>query len=254
MNDLPLPPMEYRQFTGLTDPKLFDNPDGRLLFDDVAASSYDTVLDFGCGCGRLARRLIQQNPRPRRYVGIDLHRRLIDWCRDNLSPRAADFQFDHHDAYHQQLNPEGTRASVPFPIRDREVTLLIGWSVFTHLLEADAAFYIREMARVLSQDGVAVTTWFVFDKADFPMMQDFQNALLINSSDPTNAVIFDKGWLSARLAEAGLVATRILAPRIRGFQWRVYLQHQAPDRTPARWPADEAPHGLARPPLRPSPA
>ena len=51
-----------------------------------------------------------------------------------------------------------------------------------------------------SPDGVAVTTWFLFDKANFPMMQEFQNALYISDFDPTNAVIFDRTWLSGALA------------------------------------------------------
>ena len=47
------------------------------------------------------------------------------------------------------MNPDGAFATLPLPAGDGEVTLFLAWSVFTHLLEADAAFYLRELARVL---------------------------------------------------------------------------------------------------------
>ena len=41
-------------------------------------------------------------------------------------------------------------------------------------------------------DGWLHASWFLFDKRLFPMMQPFQNALFINETDPSNAVIFDR--------------------------------------------------------------
>jgi SAM-dependent methyltransferase len=241
--------MEYRRLVGPTETQFFDNPTQQPVFTDVPESAYASVLDFGCGCGRLARQLIQQQPRPTRYTGIDRHKGMIEWCRTNLAPAAPGFAFVHHDVFHDQLNPGGTPGHLPFPVGDRDVTLFVGWSVFTHLLEPDAEFYLRELARVLHPAGIAVTTWFLFDKADFPMMQEFQNALLINSQDPTNAVIFDRGWLQTRLAQAGLTITSVRPPQIRGFQWMLQIQQQAPDRVSAPFPEDLAPRGLARPPV-----
>ena len=128
------------------------------------------------------------------------------------------------------MNPDGALATLPLPAGDGEVTLFAAWSIFTHLLEADAAFYLGELARVLHPDGVAITTWFLFDKRDFPMMQAFQNALLISDFDPTNAVILDRGWLSAEIERLGLVMTHVTPPAVRGFQWTIRLQKQAANR------------------------
>jgi class 3 adenylate cyclase len=139
-----------------------------------------------------------------------------------------------------------------FPVDDASTSLFLAWSVFTHLLEGDASFYLRELARVLRPDGVAITTWLLFDKRDFPVMQEFQNALFVNDVDPTNAVYFDKDWLLRSLADLGLVITRVRPPRVRGFQWLLELRHDGPGVSPAALPSDEAPHGLARPPLLPS--
>ena len=96
---------------------------------------------------------------------------------------------------------------------------------------------------------MAITTWFLFDKAGFPMMQEFQNALFINAVDPTNAVIFDRTWLQTRLREAGLLMTHIVPPAVRGYQWTIHLQRHAADRIEADFPEDRAPFGIMRAPV-----
>ena len=42
-----------------------------------------TILDIGCGCGRVARFLID-NPRIEKYIGFDVIRENIGWCRQYL--------------------------------------------------------------------------------------------------------------------------------------------------------------------------
>ena len=79
---------------------------------------------------------------------------------------------------------------------------------------------------MLRPDGVAVTTWFLFDKSDFPMMQAFQNALYISDFDPTNAVIFDRRWLARTLEAAGLTVDCRTPPAVRGYQWTIHLRRQ----------------------------
>src|SRR5262249_1758553 len=153
------------------------------------------VFDFGCGCGRIARQLIRQCPQPRSYLGIDLHAGMVRWCRDNLSPHAPQFRFVHHDVFNPGFNPGAEKAHrTEFPADGESCDLVIAHSVFTHIIEDHAAYYLGECARVLRPGGLLVSTWFLFDKREYPMMQEFQNALYINTSDPTNAVIFDREW------------------------------------------------------------
>jgi SAM-dependent methyltransferase len=243
---LPLPPLEFRRLVGPTAPEAFDNSDRRPIVPDLPDHIYDFVFDFGCGCGRLARRLAQQEPRPARYRGVDPHKGMIDWCRANLEPSLPGFEFRHHDVFQQFMNPDGQLDSLPLPAGDSEVTLFLAWSVFTHVFERDAAYYLGEIARVLAPGGVAITTWFLFDKRDFPMMQSFQNALFISDFDPTNAVIFDRGWLRDETARAGLAMTRITPPVVRGFQWTIQLEKAATGRQSVEFPADTAPEGVVR--------
>jgi len=248
---IPVPPVELRRLVGPTEEKFFDNPTGDPVFPEFPREAYSFVLDFGCGCGRIARQLLQQRERPKKYVGLDLHRGMIQWCQRNLQPLSPGFEFHHQNVRNPGLNPKGSDKPLPFPVPDGAVTLLLAWSVFTHVDEASAGFYLREIARVLAPEGAALTTWFLFDKTDFPMMQEFQNALFINPVDPTNAVIFDKSWLVDTAARVGLVPARIVPPDIRGFQWRLVLRHRSTKVDPVGFPEDLAPKGIERPPLTP---
>lgn len=247
----PLPPVELRELAGPLEDHFYDNPTGELVFPEVPSERYDFVFDFGCGCGRIARQLIQQTEVPRRYVGVDLHLGAIQWCRRNLSRCAKSFEFRHQGIYNAGLNPRGKAERLPFPVKDGAITLFIGWSVFTHTNEAATSHYLDELSRVLRSDGTAITTWFLFDKADFPMMQEFQNALFINEIDPTNAVIFDRGWLKRTASSAGLVLSSIVPPEVRGFQWKITFAKARPGDLHADFPDDNAPEGIQRPPLIP---
>ena len=247
---LPLPPLEMRELVGPTDPAFFDNPTGDPVYPYLQSEVYESVFDFGCGCGRIARQLIQQTPRPERYLGIDVHRGMIQWCRDNLMPAAPGFEFLHHDVFSAGLNPgEGKPDRAPFPAPDHSFTLVQAFSIFTHLTERQAPHYLAEVARILRPDGVLHSTWFLFDKRDFPMMQDFQNALYINDVDPTNAVIFDREWVRREAAAVGLTIHRVAQPSYRGFQWNLLMSPSRPGLEEVPIPDDQAPIGRAPPPL-----
>src|SRR5215210_1252204 len=180
-NVLPIPPLEMRRLVGPTDEAAFDNPTGRLVYPYIPAGAYHSVFDFGCGCGRVARQLIQQADRPARYLGIDLHRGMVKWCRQNLAAHAPGFEFLHHDVFNKHFNPGRLKPKVrPFPVPDDSATLVNAFSVFTHLTQGQAPFYLREVARVLAPEGFFHSTWFLFDKREFPMLQEETSALYVS--------------------------------------------------------------------------
>ena len=248
MNEpLPMPPAELRRSIGDAS---FENPTGALIYD-VPPSAYERVFDFGCGCGRLARQMMQQHEaRPKSYLGVDLHRAAIDWASANFSSIDQNYRFAHLDVYNVQFNKTATNSQQTFPTTDT-FTLAIAHSVFTHILEPDVAFYVKEMARIMSGNSYFVSTWFLFDKKGFPMMQDFQNALYIQLRDPTNAVIYDREFVKSLFQAVGLTIVKVIAPQLRGFQWTL-IAVPGDGRAHVELPEDNAPIGLARPPLKAS--
>jgi len=250
MELLPLPPPEMRALVGRVDPAAFDNPSGGDAIPDVGERCRKAVFDFGCGCGRIARQLIQQRVQPESYLGIDLHHGMIAWCQANLTPRASQFRFVHHDVGNVGFNPGPSKPDVQnLPAEESSFDLVLALSVFTHIVESAALHYLRECRRILRPEGMLRSTWFLCDKRDFPMMQDFQNALYINAADPTNAVVYDRKWLIAALEECGLVITRAEPPEIRGFHWYLTIEAARPGITRIEIPEDSAPYGSMPPPV-----
>jgi SAM-dependent methyltransferase len=247
-NQLPLPPIELRRLVGPEDVSQFDNPTGKIVLPDIDAMYFKQVFDFGCGCGRLARQLIQQKPRPEKYVGIDLHKGMVNWCRKHLAPYDRNFSFIHHDVYNAGFNPKGKERHLQFPVEDGQFTLAIAWSVFTHILEESAEFYLKEISRILRPNSLFFSTWFLFDKRYFPMMQEFQNALYINPVDPTNAVIFDRLWLLETIHNTGFRVVAVHPPEVRGFQWTLILSND-PMAAEVELGEDHAPFGIVRAPV-----
>jgi SAM-dependent methyltransferase len=239
-----------RELVGVTDPAGYENPSGELVFPDLPVSAYRSYLDFGSGCGRSARRLLQQRPQPERYLGVDLHRGMVEWCRANLAPHAEGFDFELHDVHNPGLNPDPLLPRVaPLPAEDGLITLVEATSVFTHLTEGQAEYYLDEVARVLDPEGWLVATFFLFDKDGFPFMQDFQNALYINEDDPTNAVVYDRAWLRAAAAERDLTIAHARAPEVRGFHTWVYMTPTRAGVEPVDLPPDTRGIGRRPPPL-----
>jgi 2-polyprenyl-3-methyl-5-hydroxy-6-metoxy-1,4-benzoquinol methylase len=118
---------------------------GRTICGDIMAlinlvdetktwRSFESILDFGCGCGRVTRFL----PLGANVTGVDIDDEAIRWCQQNLSSIA---KFKVND-------PEP-----PLEYADETFDLIYCISVFSHLpLEMEWA-WLRELERVLKPDG-----------------------------------------------------------------------------------------------------
>jgi SAM-dependent methyltransferase len=225
--ELPMPPLELRTMVGVTDPADFDNPSGGPVFADMNVAVpeqrlYASVFDFGCGCGRQARQLMQMQRPPPEYVGVEPSRKLVQWCQANL--RRPGFQFHHHDVYNSYYAPENSRVKMrPLEFKRDHYTIVNAHSVFTHLVFDQANFYLRQLALLTAPDGVIRTSWFFFNRAMIPVLAENQFCLFINDVHPTQAVYFDWGWFTRYIAQLGLFVAFVRWPHTRGFQNLVVL-------------------------------
>lgn len=101
----------------------------------------DAVLDFGCGCGRVLRLLVNML-RGRSFHGCDIDRRAIEWCTENLS--------------RVSFMRSATRPRLPYD--DAEFGAIYSISVFSHLSEENHFEWLTELARITRPGAVVILT------------------------------------------------------------------------------------------------
>ena len=180
----------------------------------------ERVLDIGCGIGRMARPLTSYLDAGGSYDGFDVSREGIEWCRRHYA-RFDGFRFEHADLVNATYNPGGAeRASeYRFPYPDASFDFALAISVFTHLVQADAANYLGEAARVLRPGGRLLSTWLLLDddarervaagSAAFDLHRRDAETSVMNEGTPEEAVAFDEGWVKRRLGECGVTVTGV---------------------------------------------
>lgn len=98
------------------------------------------VLDWGVGCGRVARHFLE-HPSVN-FTGIDIDEDNLGWCRENLR------------GTYLHVDPEP-----PTAIAADSFDFIYSCSVLSHLTERDADTWLNEIARILSGDGVALLSY-----------------------------------------------------------------------------------------------
>lgn len=117
-----------------------------LTGKDFAACG--NVLDWGVGCGRIARFFDKGEPK---LYGVDIDAVNIGWCQKHLP----------------WIDAVQTATDPPLPFADGMFELVYGHSVMTHLAEPDQLAWLAELARVTKPGGHCLLTvlnelsWFV---------------------------------------------------------------------------------------------
>lgn len=176
-----------------------------------------TVLDIGCGPGRMAEGLLAYLEADGGYTGFDVSARAIAHAKRRLGQDAR-ARFIHADIANLEYNPRGTiqPAEYVFPVESDTVDFAFATSVFTHVRADAVARYLRETARVLKPGGCALFTFFQLDGESrvamaagrtshrFDKRIDAHSAT-IDARTPERAMAFEDSWFLDRLASYGLV-------------------------------------------------
>jgi 2-polyprenyl-3-methyl-5-hydroxy-6-metoxy-1,4-benzoquinol methylase len=107
---------------------------------DVDLATQDRILDFGCGCGRVARHWGSLGSPE--INGCDYNAELVHWCQENLPFMKVRVN---------ELDPPSRYASGSFDV-------VYALSVFTHLPEALQQAWVAELRRILRPGGVLLLT------------------------------------------------------------------------------------------------
>lgn len=145
LDALPTPPIPLiARVAGIPDAAFF-KADGLRSFTELAdalarhrpLATIERLLDWGCGCGRIASHALGLRLVPHLY-GCDIDGEAIAWCQQALP--GASFT---------RIEPEP-----PMPYADGQFDAVIGYSVFTHLDRPRQRAWLGELCRVLAPGGL----------------------------------------------------------------------------------------------------
>jgi SAM-dependent methyltransferase len=145
---MPLPPATLRHWVAGTDDLPWFLNSGQLGAQTIVSilakqhielEQLESILDFGCGCGRVLRHLHSATVR---LHGTDCNRAAIHWCDEKLN--FAEFATNH-------LEP-------PTRYLPHSFDFIYAFSVYTHLPEALQLAWMREMRRILKPHGLLLIT------------------------------------------------------------------------------------------------
>jgi len=102
-------------------------------------SSFESILDFGCGCGRMLLWMEEQDKTGVLH-GTDVDGEAIEWCRRHIP--YAEFSVN--------------AAEPPLPYDDDAFDLVFNHSVFTHIDERRQDEWLTELRRIVRPGGLLV--------------------------------------------------------------------------------------------------
>ena len=145
---LPLPPkhLQVRVIGGYFSSfiesgyRIIDTIDRVLALSGKRITDFPSVLDFGCGCGRVLRAMRSRLPSARLF-GADIDGEAIEWLQSHY-PGIASFSAIPH------IPPTEYEAS--------SFDLVYGISVFTHLPEDLQFSWLQELKRITREGGYLV--------------------------------------------------------------------------------------------------
>ena len=168
--NLALPPEEYRRLVcGVAWPDFEEHGEAiaGMMREYELLHKGARLLDVGCGCGRIARWLVD-DPLDS-YLGFDRHRGMIDWCRQNFAPIAPHFEFLHFDLKSAYTDLDGESGDIDpesfrFPFENGSFDSVVLVSVFTHMPLPEIEAYLGNLRRLLASGGRVLLSVFFSER------------------------------------------------------------------------------------------
>lgn len=179
------------------------------------------VLDIGCGYGLLAIHLKGFFIEPGGYVGLDINKNTINWARNHIAVNNPRIQFKHIDVWNSIYNPKGKclASNIRLELDDHSFDIILLKSVFTHMCYDDVFNYLNNISRLLSPDGICLTTFFLINEEREALRSKGLNSpnfeitdspcYYVNQELPELAVAFNEMQLRGMISETNFEINNI---------------------------------------------
>lgn len=168
-----------------------------------------SLLDIGCGFGRLAIGIVDRLGDIRRYDGVDVSAAAIEWCGRHIGRRHGSFRFTRLHVGNERYNPggEAITAAYRLPFEDAAFDIAYAYSVFSHMELPDVEQYLAELHRLLRPGGAAFVT--LFAAADVPDVSTNPAAGALVWQGPLHCVRYRRDFIEQRIRNAGFSITDV---------------------------------------------
>lgn len=194
-----LPPLRLRRYVGPL--RSFESSGAEFrgyLREIVGLRPDESILDIGCGCGLMALPLSDFLNRQGRYVGVDIHGPSIKWCVKNISSRHDNFEFARVDVRNVIFNPQGKPAAeFRFPYEDNTFDVVLVKSVFTHMRAQEVDRYLSEIARLMTDRGRCLATFFLLNQEQAELKHQGRNQISFDFGDDVSRYAYQHSPESA---------------------------------------------------------
>ena len=190
-----------------------------------------SVLDIGCGYGRLAIPLTCFLSKQGSYAGIDVMDDAIADCRRRICPGNDNFRFEHVDVHNGLYNRDASLA-VGDALRifgNGEFEIVFMFSVFSHMMPDDVASYLEQIRRVLKPGGQLLTTFFILNACSRAAIErgstrrifshPLDGVFVDEKNNPESAVAYPEVLLKQLLATSGLQHDHTFYGQWSGNRW-----------------------------------
>ncbi len=197
--EAPVPPPDLIGRVGVVDKSdteifLWSGQQMREEIDELLGNDWSwehkSVLDFGCGAGRLTRHLLDVAAAGTEVSACDVDPQSMEWVRENLVPPLA--------------AAPTTEMLPPLPFKQASFDLVLATSVFTHI-DLTWAPWLVELRRVLKPGGLFLASFLgpAMSKgvAGEPWDEELVGANVHISNMSTN-VLHSPWWLRAHWGRA----------------------------------------------------
>jgi len=135
-----------------------------LLKDKIHLKPDDSILDIGSGIGRTAISLTEYLNSNGNYEGFDVVKSGIDWCNSKIHKDFPNFNFKYVPLFNDLYNNSSLKAEeFVLPYENETFDKVFSFSVFTHMQINEIQNYFNQINRVLKNNGMAFSTFFLYD-------------------------------------------------------------------------------------------